>query len=567
MRETALTDRDAAGEGPSVAEAVAATLHARGLGHVFGIPGDYVLGLCAAIEASPLVLVACADEQGAGFAADAYARMRGLGAVVVTYGVGGLKVVNTTAQAYAERSPVVVVSGAPGVSEQLGDPLLHHKVRSFETQLNVFREITCAQVVLDDPARAVADLERVIDEAVTQSLPVYVELPRDIAGRPAGSARAGRAPVSRLDEDALVAAVAEVAELLDAAERPVVLVGEEVRRFGLQDEARAIIENANVPAATTLLGKAAVGEDHPLFMGVYAGAMSREDVRERVDGADLLLILGAPLSDTATGIFTALIEPPRRVAVTVEATSVRHHVYLGLPIGAVLRALAAPGVLRRHPDAPHPAPAPTAGWRAEAGRPCSIARVMQRVGRLLEDHRDLAVISDVGDALFGAMDVRVPPGSHFLSPAYYASLGFAVPAALGSALAEPRMRPLVLVGDGAFQMTGVELGAIAREGLDPVVLLLDNAGYGTERPLLDGDFNDIHGWAYERLPDVIGGGRGVAVATEDELERALEEAVADRSGYTLVRIHLARDDFSPALTRLGAAMQGRMAGEGPAPAG
>jgi indolepyruvate decarboxylase len=544
--------------GETVAAALTRSLAERGIGHAFGIPGDYVLGLCAAMEAGPLHLIVTADEQGAGFAADAYARVRGLGAVVVTYGVGGLKVVNTTAQAYAERSPVVVVSGAPGVSEQLGDPLLHHKVRSFATQLNVFRELTCAQALLDDPSRARAEIDRVLDAAREHSRPVYIELPRDVAEAPAGDAPIRVDPAPAADPAALAAAVEEIAAMLDAAERPVVLIGEEVRRFALQDTAREIVERANVPFATTLLGKSAIGEGHPRYMGVYAGAMSEEPVRARVDGADVLLVLGAPLSDTATGIFTAVIEPRRRISVATDATGVRHHAYLGLPIVSVLRELAAPGRLRRHADADHPVPAPVGGWRPEPGRPVTVPRLMTRVGRLLADHPSLAVVSDVGDALFGAMDIHLPHGTHFLSPAYYASLGFAVPGALGSALADPGLRPLVLVGDGAFQMTGVELGSVARAGLDPIVVLLDNAGYGTERPLRDGAFNEIHVWAYERLPEVLGGGRGVVVETEDELDAALEAAVADRSGYTLVRVMIGREDFSPGLRRLAAAMQDRV---------
>jgi indolepyruvate decarboxylase len=470
--------------------------------------------------------------------------------VVVTYGVGGLKVVNTTAQAYAERSPVVVVSGAPGVAEQAGDPLLHHKVRSFATQLNVFREITCAQALLDEPARAVAELERVLDEAVRRSRPVYVELPRDVAGRPAGGAPTRRDPVASPDPRELEAAVAEVASLVNGARRPVVLVGEEVRRFGLQDTVRAMVDRANLPIATTLLGKSAIGEDHPRFIGVYGGAMSREDVRHEVEDADRLLILGAPLSDTATGIFTARIEPPRRVAVSCEATTVGYHAYPGLPIGAMLRGLAEPGRLRRHPDRPHAAPGPPAAWTPEPGRAVTVERLMGRVSRLLAEHPGLGVVSDVGDALFGAMDLHVPPQGHFLSPAYYASLGFGVPGALGAALADRGIRPLVLVGDGAFQMTGVELGTIAARGLDPIVVLLDNGGYGTERPLLDGAFNDIHPWAYERLPEVLGGGRGVAVRDEAALDRELGRAVAGGGGYHLIRVRLGRDDISPALQRL-----------------
>src|SRR5512147_3082412 len=135
---------------PSIGEYLISRLHAHGVRHVFGIPGDYVLGFYDRLSKSKLRVVNTCDEQGAGFAADAYARVKGLGAVCITYCVGGLKVANTTAQAFAEKSPVVVISGAPGIKERLRNPLLHHKVREFDTQLKVFRELTIDSVLIDD---------------------------------------------------------------------------------------------------------------------------------------------------------------------------------------------------------------------------------------------------------------------------------------------------------------------------------------------------------------------------------------------------------------------------------
>ena len=151
-----------------------------GLHHAFGIPGDYVLGFYKLLEESQIKMINTCDEQGAGFAANAYALVCGLGAVCITYDVGGLKVVNTTAQAYAEESPVVVISGAPGVKEQLGNPLLHHKVKNFDTQLKVFEQITVAQAVLDNPAVASQQINRVLSAAICYRRPVYIELPRDM---------------------------------------------------------------------------------------------------------------------------------------------------------------------------------------------------------------------------------------------------------------------------------------------------------------------------------------------------------------------------------------------------
>src|SRR5438105_10873984 len=163
----------------TIGEYLIQRLYAHGVRHVFGIPGDYVLGFYEQLLRSPLRIINTCDEQGAGFAADAYARVRGLGAVCVTYCVGGLKVANSTAEAFAEKSPVVVISGAPGMKEREKNPLLHHKVREFDTQKRVFEQLTIASTVLSDPQIAFQEIDRVLHAAIRYKRPVYVELPRD----------------------------------------------------------------------------------------------------------------------------------------------------------------------------------------------------------------------------------------------------------------------------------------------------------------------------------------------------------------------------------------------------
>ena len=159
-----------------------------GVDHVFGIPGDFTLQLNKQVE-DRMQFVGTLDEQGAGFAADAYARLRGLGCVMVTWGVGGLKLVNSTAQAWAESSPVVVVSGAPGVAERADDPLLHHRVKGFDTQRRVMEQVTALAVELDDPASAPERIALAIATARRRQKPVYIEIPRDVVGMPARSDR------------------------------------------------------------------------------------------------------------------------------------------------------------------------------------------------------------------------------------------------------------------------------------------------------------------------------------------------------------------------------------------
>src|SRR5438132_6650900 len=206
---------------PSIGEYLIHRLYAHGVRHVFGIPGDYVLGFYDLLSKSKLALINTCDEQGAGFAADAYARVRGLGAVCVTYCVGGLKLANTTAEAFAEKSPVVVISGAPGMKEREKNPLLHHKVREFDTQKKVFEQFTVASTVLSDPQTAFQEIDRVLHAALRYKRPVYIELPRDMANVPGIPHYTPREFHEESDERTLREALAEAVGMINAARKPV----------------------------------------------------------------------------------------------------------------------------------------------------------------------------------------------------------------------------------------------------------------------------------------------------------------------------------------------------------
>jgi TPP-dependent 2-oxoacid decarboxylase len=241
-----------------------------GVRHVFGVPGDFVLSFNKQLEDSPLVeFINTCDEQGAGFAADAYARLQGLGVVCVTYCVGGLKITNTTAQAYAEKSPVVVISGSPGLNERLKNPLLHHKVRDFDTQYKVFQQLTVASTVIDNPDTAFQEIDRVLAAAWRHKRPVYIELPRDqvnLTGNP--NYRPAQNPEFS-DPNSLQEALNEAIQLINAAQQPVILAGVEMHRFGLQEALVQLVEKTNIPIAATLLGKSVFSEQHPCYLGVY----------------------------------------------------------------------------------------------------------------------------------------------------------------------------------------------------------------------------------------------------------------------------------------------------------
>jgi len=535
---------------PSIGQYLIRRLQDYGLKHVFGVPGDYILTFYGQLEKSPIEVVGCTREDCAGFAADAYARINGLGAVCVTYCVGGLSVCNSIAGAYAEKSPVVVISGAPGLAERVNNPLLHHKVRDFSTQIEVFEKLCVAGTELIDPASAFREIDRVLDAVVRFKRPGYIEIPRDQVEVVPSIVHTYHEKEPQPEAQVAEEAVAEAAQLLAQAQRPMIIAGVEIHRFGLQDKVLALAERYQIPIAATLLGKSVVPEKHPLYVGLYEGAMGRAEVTQYVEESDCVLLLGAFMTDLNLGIFTANLDPARCIYITSEQLRIRHHHYHEVPLETFLDQLSARELsIVRRPIPPDLRP-PRSPFQLQPGAPLTVARMMSLLDGQIDDNT--IVIADIGDALFSASELTIHQRTEFISPAYYTSMGFSVPAAVGALAARPQARVLVICGDGAFQMTGMELSTIVRRGQAPIVIVLDNRGYGTERFLHAGDwqYNDIQPWKYHKLPDVLGGGTGYEVRTEGEFDAAIGKAWNDRQAFSLIQAHIPLDDASDALKRL-----------------
>ncbi|NCA11494.1 alpha-keto acid decarboxylase family protein [bacterium] len=527
-----------------------------GIRHVFGLPGDYVLSFYSMLEHSPLDLVNCTREDCAGFAADAYARVNGMGAVCVTYGVGGLSLANSIAGAYAEKSPVVLISGAPGIRERVNDPLLHHRVREWHTQLDVFERICAASREIVDPATAFREIDHLLDTAHRLKRPVYIELPRDMVGVVPEQIRPYAAPQVKSDPSALAEAVKEAVARIEKAKRPVIIAGIELHRHRLQEEVVKLAEASGIAIASTLLAKSVVSEVHPLYIGLYEGALGREEVTRFVEESDCVILLGTLLTDLDLGIFTAKLDASKSIYATTHELRISHHHFHHVLLEDFLRALVAakPKAAKRTlPPGPAAAQEP---FTLAADAPITTTRLVRRLDESLDDRT--IVVADVGDSLFASSELVIRGQTEFLSPAYYTSMGFAVPAALGAKMAQPDHRVIVLVGDGAFQMTGMELSTIVRRGLPVIVIVLDNKGYGTERVIHEGSFNDINPWRYELLPQVLGGGTGYEVRTEGEFDAALTKALADDKGMSLIRVHIGVDDRSVTLDRIGKGLAQRL---------
>jgi indolepyruvate decarboxylase len=544
--------------GLSIGEYLIQRLQDYGLRDLFGIPGDYVLTFYSMLELSPINVVGCTREDCAGYAADAYARLNGLGAVCVTYCVGGLSVANSIAGAFAEKSPVVVISGAPGLNERVNNPLLHHKIRDFRTQMEVFERICIAGTELSDPSSAFREIDRVLDAATRFKRPVYIEIPRDMVNVVPPVNHPFQMPEMISDMSAAAEAADEAATLIGNSQQPIIIAGVEIHRFGLQDKLLELAEQTQIPIAATLLGKSVIRETHPLYIGLYEGAMGRAEVTQFVEDSDCLVLLGTFMTDLNLGIYTANLDPAKCIYATSEQLRIHHHHYHSVMLGAFISELTS-----RRPSPPQRIIPKTLQYspieyELSKDAPITIERMIARLNQQIDDRT--IVIADIGDSLFAATEIITHDRTDFISPAYYTSMGFSVPAALGAQVARPDDRVLVLCGDGAFQMTGMELSTIVRHGFSPIIIVLDNQGYGTERMLHEGDwkYNEIHGWNYHKLPEVLRGGTGYEVRTEGEFDAALTKAWADRSGMSLLQVHIGLDDASQPLRRLGERLSHRV---------
>jgi len=528
-------------------------LYECGVNHIFGVPGDYVLGFYnQLLHSNKLKIINTCDELAAALAADAYARVKGFGALCITYCVGGLKVVNATAQAYAEKSPVAVISGAPGTKERTKNPLLHHMVRDYETQQRIFEHITVASTILNNSRTAAAEIDRVLSMALRYRRPVYIELPRDMVSSPIPdiSTSVNYSYEEQIDPMAMAESVEEATSMINSSQKPVIIAGVEIQRFGLQAQVLKLIEKTGIPVVATILSKSVISEDHPSYLGLYEGAMGYEWVREYVESSDCLILLGAFMTDIDFGISATPIDSKNIINVTSEKLTIRHHNFDNVGLQVFISNLIAADIRTREPLylRNRNNGSPSNCFSAEIGKKITVQRLFHRLASFITP--DTIVIADVGDSLFGALDLVIHRDTEFLGSAFYASMGFAVPACIGAQLANPKLRPLVIVGDGAFQMTGMEISTAVRYHLNPIIILLNNRGYGTERRLLDGPFNDLQPWQYKTIPEIVGGGRGFLINTEDEFDRALEAASKHLDSFCILEVRLDPNDGSDALQRL-----------------
>ncbi|MBW0105415.1 alpha-keto acid decarboxylase family protein [Pseudonocardia sp. KRD291] len=523
----------------TVAQYLARRLGELGVEHLFGVPGDFSLTLLDHMLAEGRQQwVGSPNELNAGYAADGYARTRGMAALVTTYGVGELSAIDAVAGAYAENVPLVQITGAPPSALAEAGALLHHTLGDgdFGRFARAYAEVTTAGAVLtagDAPAR----IDEVLATAVRELRPVYLAVPVDVA---TALVPAPAAPLPRATADAR--AVAEfrrrAANLLAPAHSAVLVAGHLVERTGAVAPFGRLVDAAASPVVTLTSGRGALDPASPHFAGVYCGTIGAKRAILAVDTADVMIEAGTLMADAVTGMFSHRDDPAHTIHLGVHTATVAGRVIDGVPFASaleVLTELVDGDVLRR--DVPDAAPE-----GPEAGTALDQATLWAHLQRWFpRGHR---LVTDIGTSSWGAAGITLPAGTDVVAQPVWSSIGYALPASLGCAVADPSRRPVLVIGDGAAQMTVQELSSLARLPHPPIVVVVDNSGYTIERALQSPQavYNDVAEWDWCALARAFAPGVDLftaAPATPGELDAALDRAAAspDRLAVLHVRTH------------------------------
>jgi indolepyruvate decarboxylase len=516
----------------NVIQYVLSRLRQIGVADVFGVPGDFSFPINDAICLDPeMRWIGCCNELNAAYAADGYARVRGVGAVCTTYGVGELSALNGIAGSYAEHLPVFHLVGMPNQSTQEARALIHHTLGNGEYDFfyRMTEPVVCGRAIMT-PQNVVFQTERLIAEALYRRRPAYFAFPADLATQPVLGARQAPIEMPHSDPASLAAATDAIVNALGEAKTACVLPGFLLHRARLQKEILAFIDSSNLPFATMFMDKTAIDEQHPNHIGMYEGALLNEHVRAFVESCDRVMAIGTILSDFNSGAFTARLDPEKFIRIS------HHRVHFGKKIipNVEMRELL-PALTKALPkrDWPRISPAPPEEPTGSGNEPITAAALYPRWEKFLRPHDIL--MAETGTASMGMGFTRMPAGATFYNQTLWGSIGWATPAAFGAGIAAPDRRVVLITGEGAHQFTVQELGSFARYGLKPVVFVLNNAGYLIERLLCkepEIEYNDIAPWRYAELPRALGceGWFTARVATCGELDAALEAAGASPAG-------------------------------------
>jgi indolepyruvate decarboxylase len=488
----------------SVIHYVLSRLYQLGITEVFGVPGDYAFPMNDAIdEEKHLRWIGCSNELNAAYAADGYARLKGVAAVNTTYAVGELSALNAIAGAYAEHLPVFHLVGMPNTTTQKARALVHHTLGNGEFDLfyRLTEHVVGARAIIT-PQNCAAETERLIAAAMYQRRPVYMAFPADAVNRPVLDT-ATPLPPPGSDPSVLEAAVNAMVEMVTQARTACILPGFLVARANLREEMMAVVDHSGLPFATMFNDKSTLDETHSSYMGMYDGRLMNPDVRAFVENSDCILGVGALLTDFNSGAFTARIDRAKSINILYDHVRVGHHIFNNIGIKDVLQELAKR--LPHRSDVNGPKVSGLGEPQGKKDEKITAEYLYPRWEQFLRPNDTL--IAETGTASLGMAFARMPAGSVFHNQTLWGSIGWATPAAFGAALAAPHRRTVLITGEGSHQLTVQEVGQFSRYGLKPIIFVLNNHGYLIERLLCkDGEkaYNDLAAWNYQQVPAALG---------------------------------------------------------------
>ncbi|GAA3716755.1 alpha-keto acid decarboxylase family protein [Salinicoccus jeotgali] len=529
-----------------------------GIRHMFGVPGDYNLAfLDDVIDHEGMEWVGNRNELNAAYAADGYARINGIAALSTTFGVGELSAINGIAGSYAEHVPVVKISGAPTTKVMDNGLYVHHTLGDgkFDHFSRMFQEVTAAQTFLTQE-NAAHEIDRVLLACLTEKRPVHITLPIDVYNKPASKPTSPlHEEVADSNQEALEQMLAEITPMINEANRPVILAGYEVNRYENREELLQFADKTGIPVTILSGGKGVFNEEHPQFIGVYNGELSAPYLQQRVDEADCIIQIGAKPTDSTTGGFSYNFSEKNVIQISpfsVKATEKKH---APITMHDALSALSGK-VSKKDPesmDIKSLHEQLKSGTYEAKEENLQQNRFFERLSSFMKE-KDI-LLAEQGTAYYGAATMPIPKDTMVIGQPLWGSIGFTLPALLGSQLADMRRRNILLIGDGSFQLTAQELSTMLAQQIKPIIFLINNDGYTVERAIHGENqpYNDIPMWDYMKLPEVFdpeGKTLTLKVKTETELEEALKTAEDNSESMTFIEVIMHRDDKPDLLEQL-----------------
>ncbi|ECG1194883.1 indolepyruvate decarboxylase [Salmonella bongori] len=532
-----------------------------GIDHLFGVPGDYNLQfLDHVIDHPTLRWVGCANELNAAYAADGYARMSGAGALLTTFGVGELSAINGIAGSYAEYVPVLHIVGAPCSDAQQRGELMHHTLGDgdFRHFYRMSQAISAASAVLNEQ-NACYEIDRVLGEMLTAHRPCYILLPADVAKKPAiPPTETLMLPTNKAQSSVETAFRYHARQCLMNSRRIALLADFLARRFGLRPLLQRWMVETPIAHATLLMGKGLFNEQHPNFVGTYSAGASSKEVRQAIGDADMVICVGTRFVDTLTAGFTQQLPAERTLEIQPYASRIGDS-WFTLPMElavSILRELCLECAF-----APSPTRSSGQSIPVEKG-----ALTQENFWQTLQQFikpGDIILV-DQGTAAFGAAALSLPDGAEVLVQPLWGSIGYSLPAAFGAQTACPDRRVILIIGDGAAQLTIQEMGSMLRDEQAPIILLLNNEGYTVERAIHGAAqrYNDIASWNWTQIPQALSAAQQAEcwrVTQAIQLEEILAR-LARPQRLSLIEVMLPKADLPELLRTVTRALEMRNGG-------